>query len=146
MKFKMLVCFGLVLGIVLFSYGSANAQVVDAVKKAASKTKDVTVGAAKKTGEVTKDVAVKTGEVVTEDIPDKTVDVAKASASGAKTGTRKAAHVVKTGFDESVEGGRWLTVKTWDGAKWVSKKVLFGAKKVGTTTKKVVVGDEKRKP
>ncbi len=63
MKFKMVYCFSLILGVVLFSYGTANAQVVDAVKKAAEVTKDATVDAAKKTAEVTKDVAKGTKDV-----------------------------------------------------------------------------------
>ena len=63
MKFKVLNCSHLLFAVVLFSYGTANAQVVDAVKKAAEKTKDVTVDATKKTVEVTKDIAEGTKDV-----------------------------------------------------------------------------------
>jgi uncharacterized membrane protein YjjP (DUF1212 family) len=47
MKANLLTAFFVLAGTVLFSYGTANAQVVDAAKDAASKTKDVTVKTAK---------------------------------------------------------------------------------------------------
>ena len=98
MKIKSLLKFSTILATAAFSYGAANAQVVDAAKDAASKTKNVTVKTAKKTADVTKDAADKTKDVtvdaakktadVTTDIADKTKDVmvdgAKATASGAK--------------------------------------------------------------
>ena len=76
----------LVFSFVLVSYGLVNAQVVDAVKKAAEKTKDVTVDAAKKTVEVTGDVAEGTKDV-TVDAAKKTADVTGDIAEGTKDAT-----------------------------------------------------------
>ena len=148
MKLKGLNCLGLLLAIVLFSYGAANGQVVDAVKDAAKKTKDVTVDAAKKTVEVTKDVADKTKDVtvdaaektvdVTKDVADKTVDGAKAAGSGAK---KVGGFVVETTGDvaeKAVEGGKYFVHTTWDGTKWVSKKVWHPTKNAAAKTIKVV--------
>ena len=54
MKIKGLINFTMVLAIAMFSYTIANAQVVDAIKDAAEKTKDVTVDAAKKQAKLPK--------------------------------------------------------------------------------------------
>ena len=48
MKLRGLLSLGLFFAIVLLTYGTAEAQIVDAVKKAAEVTKDATVDAAKK--------------------------------------------------------------------------------------------------
>ena len=55
MRIKSLGQLMLVFSFVLVSYGAVNAQVGDAIKDAAGKTKDVTVDAAKKTAEVTQE-------------------------------------------------------------------------------------------
>jgi hypothetical protein len=156
MKLKSLANYLAVFAIAMFSYGTANAQVVDAVKDAASKTKEVTVDAAKKTVDVTKDVADKTKDVtvdaakktadVTTDVADKTADVtvdgAKATASGAKKVGNYTVNVSENVAGGAYEGGKWFVTTTWDGTKWVSKKVVYGAKKAGSATKDFVVGDD----
>ncbi|MDQ3179309.1 MAG: hypothetical protein M3Q33_02195 [Acidobacteriota bacterium] len=156
MKLKEFKCFGLLLAIVLFSYGAANSQVVDAVKDAAKKTKDVTVDAAKKTAEVTTDIADKTKDVtvnaakktadVAGDVKDAAVDGAKAAGSGTK---KVGGYVIeKTGdiAEKSAETGKYFVVTTWDGTKWVSKKVWFATKKAADKTKDVVIGEDEVKP
>lgn len=138
MKLKGLNCLGLLLSIVLLSYGAANGQVVDAVKDAAKKTKDVTVDAAKKTADVTTDIADKTKDV--------TVDAAKATGSGTK---KVGGYVIETSGDiaeKSAETGKYFVVTTWDGTKWVSKKVWYATKKAADKTKDVVVGEDEVKP
>ena len=60
MKLKVLYNLFAIFAIALFSYNAANAQVVDAIKDAAGKTKKVTVDTTKKTVELTKDAADKT--------------------------------------------------------------------------------------
>jgi len=143
MKLRVLGNLFAVFAIALFSYSAANAQVVDAVKDAADKTKDVTVDAAKKTVEVTKDAADKTKnatEKIAEGTKDTTVDAAK------KTG-KYTVRVVDNVKGQSYEGGRWLVVTTWDGTKWVSKRTWFATKKAASVTKDAVVGDDnKQKP
>ncbi|MEZ5344546.1 MAG: hypothetical protein R2681_03225 [Pyrinomonadaceae bacterium] len=156
MKIRSLFCFSLILGVVLFSYTSVDAQVVDEVKKVAEKTKEVTVDTAKKTGEVTgevaektKDAAVKTvektGDVI-EDSPEKTKETAEKTGAKTKEGARMVVQVTDNLAEPVVKKGRLLTVTTWDGTKWVSKKVWFSAKKSGATVKKAVTGSDKKKP
>lgn len=136
MKLKVLCNFLAVFVIALFSYSAANAQVVDAVKDAAGKTKDVTVDAAKKTADVTKNT--------TEKIVDKTKD---ATVSGAKSAGRYTVKLVDNVKGQSYEGGKWLVVTTWDGTKWVSKRTWFATKKAANATKDAVVGnDDKQQP
>lgn len=137
MKLKILFNLSAIFVFALFSYNTANAQVVDAVKEAAKKTKDVTVDAAKKTAGVTKGVADKTTEV--------TVDGAKATGAGAKKIGGYTVELVDNVKGQSYEGGRWLVVTTWDGTKWVSKRTWFATKKAATATKEFVVGEEKDK-
>ena len=158
MRLKSLLKYPTVLAIAVFSYGAANAQVVDAVKDAAGKTKDVTVKAAKKTAEVTKDVAGKTKDVtvdaakktadVTTDVADKTKDVAvdgaKATASGAKKIGNYTVNVTENVTGHAYEGGKWFVTTTWDGTKWVSKRVWYGTKKAAGATKDAVVGDDNK--
>ena len=138
MKLKVLNYFGMLLAVVLFSYGAAQGQVVDAIKDAAKKTKDVTVDVAKKTAEVTTDIAVGTADVAT--------DVWDASAKGTKkavyyTGD-KTADFAKLGYD----GGKEVVVTTWDGTKWVSKKTWVFTKKAADGTKDFIVGEGEVKP
>lgn len=138
----------LVFSFVLVSYGAINAQVVDAVKDAASKTKDVTVDAAKKTVEVTKDVAEGTKDAtvdgvkfagkktqqfgeksveVTDNVGEGTGDVAKDVWDATAKGTKKTVYYVgnrtadfaKLGY----KGGKYFVRKSWDGTKWVAEKV-----------------------
>lgn len=156
MKIRSLYCFSLILGVVLFSYSSIDAQVVDQVKKAAEKTKEVTVDSVKKAGEVTGDVAEKTknaavktvkktGEVI-EGTPDKTKEIADEIGSKSKDGARMVVNVADNLATPVVKKGRHLTVTTWDGTKWVSKKVWFAAKKSSSTVKETVVGNDEKKP
>jgi GMC oxidoreductase len=137
MKLRVLCNFTVIFVIVLFSYSAANAQVVDAIKKAAEKTKDVTVDATKKTVEVTKDAVDKTKDV--------TVDAAKTTGSGAKKVGGYTVELVDNVKGQSYEGGRWLVVTTWDGTKWVSKRTWFVTKKASTATKDAIVDDDKDK-
>ena len=149
MKLKVLNYFGMLLAVVLFSYGAAQGQVVNAIKDAAKKTKDVTVDIADKTKDVTVDAAKKTAEVTT-DIASGTADVAidvwDASAKGTKkavyyTGD-KTADFAKLGYD----AGKEVVVTTWDGTKWVSKKTWVFTKKAADGTKDFIVGDGEVKP
>lgn len=140
---------GFLLAVVLFSYGAANAQIVDVTKKVVDKTKDVTVDAAKKTVEVTKDAAnaakdatvdatVKAADVTSDAIEttrEEAPNVAEKTVSGSK---KVGGFIVETTGDiaeKTVETGKNFTVLTWDGTKWVAKQVWFPAKK---TTKAVV--------
>lgn len=148
MKLKGLFSLGLFFVLVLFSYGTSNAQVVDVVKDAAKKTKDVTVDAAKKTVDVTKDVydkaddaAAKAGKT-TVNIAGKTYDVADDIAYETANGTKKAiyytgdkaADLGKMGY----KGGKWVTVTVWDGTKWVAKKAQFWTKEAINETEDVL--------
>lgn len=142
MKIRILTIFAMFLAVVLFSYGSANAQVVDAVKDAASKTKDVTVDAAKKTKVVVTDGLEKAADT-TKDV---SVDAAKKTASTSKKIGNYSVDVTEGVTGTVYEGGKWFTVTTWDGTKWVSKRVWYATKKAGTATKDAVVGDGEKKP
>lgn len=134
---------------VAFSYGTASAQVVDAVKGAASKTKDVTVDAAKKTAEVTKKttVVVTDGlETAADKTKDVTVDSAKKTGSAAKKIGNYSVETTENVAGSAYEGGKWFMVTTWDGTKWVSKRTWYATKKAAGATKDAVVGNEEKKP
>lgn len=111
---------------VLFAYGQGNAQVPEAVKGAAGKTKDVTVDTAKKTKVIVTDGLAKAA--------DKTGDAASATANAAKSTSKTIGHhtvtVTENVVAETREDGKWLMVTTWDGTKWVSKRTWFATKKV----------------
>lgn len=146
MKRKNLKLFGFTVAAVLFSYGNASGQIVNSVRDAADKTKDAAV----KTKDVTVDTAKKTTVIVTDGITtaaDKTKDASVDAAKKTKTTTQQigdyAVDVTENVSEAAVEGGRWLTVTTWDGTKWVSKKVRFAAKKTASATKDVVVGNDR---
>jgi hypothetical protein len=116
---------------VLFSYDSVNAQIVDKVKDAASKTKDVTLDAADKTRDVTVDTTKKVGVVVTDGLStaaDKTAGAAKVGAKKTKQFGSHAVNVTENVSGEVTEGGKWFVVTTWDGTKWVSKRVWYKTK------------------
>jgi hypothetical protein len=114
------------LAVVLFSYYSANAQVVDKAKAAASKTKDVTVDTAKKTSVVVTD-ALKTAADKTEDAAGA---VAKPVVKSSQTFGSHTVSLTENITGEPVrEGGRYYMVSTWDGTKFVSKRTWFPDKK-----------------
>jgi hypothetical protein len=119
---------------VAFSYDTANAQVVDAAKDAASKTKDVSVDTAKKTS------------IVVTDGLDKTKDMTADSAKNAGANVKKiGSYSIETTENIKVvkfEDGKWFTVTKWDGTKWVSKRTWFANKKAADA----VAGDEVKKP
>jgi hypothetical protein len=107
--------------VVLFSYGSANAQDTEPVKDTASKAKDVTVG-----------TATKTKVFVTDNLQtaaDKTKDAAKVAAKTTKTFGNNAVHVTENVVGQTYEGGKWFMVSTWDGTKWVAKRTWYPNKK-----------------
>lgn len=114
------------LAVVLFSYGSADAQVPDAVKDAAKKTKDVTVDAAKKVGVVVTDNLEKGADKT----KDATVSTAKAVGKKSKKIGSHTIDVTENVAGETYEGGKWFMVTTWDGTKWVSKRTWYATKKV----------------
>lgn len=113
---------------VAFSYGTANAQIVDAAKDAASKTKDV---------------ANKTTVVVTDGL-DKTRDMTVDSARNTGSNVKKiGSYSIETTENIKVvkfEDGKWFTVTKWDGTKWVSKRTWYANKK------DAVAGGEEKKP
>ena len=161
MKLKVFLNILAILVVAMFSYTTANAQIVDKVKDAAKKTKDVTVDAAKKTADVTKDAADKTKDVtvdaaektkdVTVDAADKTkdvtVDAAKTTGSGAQKITGYTVKITDNVKEQSAATGRWLVMTTWDGTKWVTKRTWVETKKAADVTKDAVVGDgENKKP
>ena len=127
---------------VLFSYTTSSAQVVDAVKDAASKTKEVTVDTAKKTKVIVTDSLSKAA--------DKTGDAAAATGSAIKSKSTKfgntAVNVTENVAGQAYEGGKWFMVTTWDGTKWVTKRTWYATKKAAGATKDAVVGDEDNKP
>jgi len=111
--------------IAVVSVSSTNAQVVD---KTVDKTKEVTKEAAK----VTTDAVKKTSVVVTDTLSDAADKTRSATESGAKTTTTKAStfgkntlNVTENVVGQTYEGGKYLTVTSWDGAKWVSKQVWY---------------------
>jgi hypothetical protein len=142
MKLRVLYNFLAVFVIALFSYSSANGQIVEKVKNAAEKTKEVTVDTTKKTVELTKDAA----EKVAGKTKDATVEAAKTTGSGAKKVGGYTVKLVDNVKGQAYEGGRWLVVTTWDGTKWVSKRAWFATKKAANETKDAVVGDSNKQP
>lgn len=110
---------------VLFAYSGTNAQVVDAVKDAASKTKNVTVDAAKKTTVVVTDGL----QTAADKTKDAAVDTGKAAASTTKTFGSHTVNVTENITGQTYENGKWFVVSTWDGAKWVAKRTWFPSKK-----------------
>lgn len=147
---------GAIFVVALFSYTTANAQIVEKVKDAASTTKNVTVKAARKTADVTKDAASKTKEVTVEtfdkaeektpevagDAKEATVKTAKVGASTAKKVGDYTVNVTEGAAGDAYEGGRWFMHSTWDGTKWVSKRVWHANKKAASATKNAIVGDD----
>ncbi len=139
------------LTIALFAYTAADAQVVDAIKDAAGKTKDVTVSTTKKTAVVVSDAfetAVDKTPEVAGAVKDGTVKGAKAAASGAKSAGsatksfgNRTVNVTENVVDRSARKGKYYTTTTWDGTKWVSKQVWHESKDAASATKNVVVDD-----
>lgn len=138
MKIRSLTGIGVFFAIVLFSYGSADAQVVDAVKDAASKTKEVTKKTAVVVTDKVEDAADKTKDV--------TVDAAKKTAKTSKKVGSYSIDVTENVAGHAYEGGKYYTVKTWDGTKWVSNRVWYKTKKAADATKDAIVGDGDKKP
>jgi hypothetical protein len=138
MKLRSLGCLGVFFAVVLFSYGSANAQVVDAIKDAASKTKEAT----KKTTVVVTDNLKKAADKT----EDATVDGAKKTASTSKKIGSYTINKTESVAGDAYEGGKYYTVKTWDGTKWVSKRVWYKTKRAADATKDAVVGDSDKNP
>ncbi len=126
------VLFGLT--IVLIAYGTTQGQVISTIKGTTEKT-------VKKTVEVTKDVAGKTKDVV-ETGSEKSVEGGKAVGSKATKIGSYSVDVTENVVGTAYEGGRWLTVKTWDGTKWVSKRAWFKTKKVSGEVKKAVIDQD----
>lgn len=134
---------------VLFSYGSASAQIVQKVKDVADKTKEVTKGVSKDVAGETKEGTKKVGVVVTDGLEksaDGTEKAAKVGASKTKKFGNTAVNVTENVAGDAYEGGKYYTVKTWDGTKWVSKRVWFATKKTADATKDAVVGEGEQKP
>lgn len=127
-----------IFAVALFSYSAARAQVVKAVKDVAGKTKEVTVDTTKKTVEMTRGA--------TEKVAGKTVEAAKTTQVAAKTAAGYTVKLVDNVKGQTNEGGRWLTVTTWDGAKWVSKRAWFPVKKAASATKNAVAASEDKQP
>ena len=126
------VLFGLT--IVLIAYGTAQGQVISTIKGTTEKT-------VKKTVEVTKDVAGKTKDVV-ETGAEKSVEGGKAVGNKATKIGSYSVDVTENVVGTAYEGGRWLTVKTWDGTKWVSKRAWFKTKKGSGEVKKAVIDQD----
>ncbi len=172
MKLKVFLNLAAIFVVAIFSYITANAQIVEKVKDAAKKTKDVTVDAAKKTADVTKDAADKTKDVTvdaaektkdvtvdtaektkdaTVDAADKTkdvtVDAAKTTGSGAQKISGYTVKITDNVKEQSAATGKWLVMTTWDGTKWVTKRTWVETKKAADATKDAVVSnDENKKP
>lgn len=125
MRSKLLVSAALFLGLVSFSYNQANAQVVDAAKDAASKTKDVTVKTAKKTSVIVTDSL----KPAADKTADAAASMAKTTASSSKKFGNNVVNVTEGIAGQTYEGGKWFMVSTWDGTKWVSKRTWFPDKK-----------------
>jgi hypothetical protein len=140
---------GLLVGVVLLSYGAAVSQVPEVVKDAAGKTKDVTVDTAKKVKDVTVDTANKTKVVVSDGLDtaaDKTAGAAKKAATTSKRIGNYTVDKTENVVGHAYEGGKHYTVKSWDGTKWVSKRVWYKTKQGADATKDAVVGDGEKKP
>ncbi len=143
MRLRIVYCFSLILGVVLFSYGTTNAQVVDAVEKVAEVTKEATVETAKKTAEVTKDIAKGTKDVTVKGAK-KTVKVTKKVYDKGDDVASDTAKLTKKGAKKALNAGEYVTISVWDGTEWVSKKVKKGTFKGVEKTKESVeiVGEE----
>lgn len=126
-----------IFALVLLSYASASAQVVDRIKDAAGKTKDVTVKTAKKTTVVVTDAL----ETAADKTKDATVKTAKVAGSQSKKFGDHTVNITENVAETTYEGGKWFTVTTWDGTKWVSKKVWYANKKAAKATKDAIVDD-----
>lgn len=149
MKLRVLCNFVTIFGIALFSYSAASAQVVDAVKDAADKTKEVTIDTTKKTVEITKDAADKTKnatEKIAGKTKDTTVNAAKTTGSGAKKIGNYTVELVDNVKEKTPEAGRWLVMTTWNGTKWVTKRTWVATKKAANVTKDAVVGNDHKQP
>jgi hypothetical protein len=121
MKLRTLFLTSLVFGFAMIFGMSANAQIVDKTKDAASKVKDVTVKTAKKTTSAVADAV--------DDSASKTKQAAKVGAAKAQKFGSTTVSVTENIAGDAYEGGRYLTVTTWDGVKWVSKRQWFPNKK-----------------
>lgn len=128
MKVNALFVFVAFFAMVLFSYSTANAQNEDKTKEAVSKTKDAAVKTVTKAVES----ATKTTLVVQDalaDSADKTKTAAGTAENKIKASSKSfggnTVNVTENVAGETYEGGRWLTVTTWDGVKWVSKQKWF---------------------
>lgn len=126
MKYKSFYILGLFIGLFLFSAGTAKAQLVPFVVKASKATASGVKKGAKGSASL-----VKKGS--------------KGSASLVKKGSKGTASGVKNGSVGAYKGGKWVVVKSWDGTKWVSKRVWYVVRKTGTVTKRIIVGEDKRK-
>src|SRR5262245_39558830 len=116
MKSHALFAFVAFFAVVLLSYGTVNAQVVDKTKEVTTKTSKAVVDTSKKAASVTKDAATtaadKTKDVVTASA-DKTADVTKDTASAGKSKTQSFGRNTVTVTDniagQAYEGGKYLT-------------------------------------
>ncbi len=142
MKNKLVVGLFTVLAVVLVSYGTSSAQIVEKAKDIAEKTKDVTVETTKKTAVIVTDGLEKASDKT----KDLTVDTAKTAASSSKKFGNNAVEVTENIAVKSYEGGKWFTVTTWDGTKWVSKRTWIATKKAAGAASDAVVGSEENKP
>lgn len=140
MKVKGLLSFALLFVLVSFSYGTAEAQVVDAVKDAASKTKEVTVDAAKKTADVTGDIAEGTKDVTVK-AAKKTAGVTKDVAGATKDGTVKAAKKTADVTADAYDKADDVAASTYDKADDMAYDVAQATAK-GTKKSVYFVGDK----
>ncbi len=137
MKQKYLALFVCIAGIVLFSYTSASAQDESKAKETVTKIKDVTVDKTKKAAEVVKD-SVSTAAEKTKDA---TVETAKVGASKVEKFGDHTVKVTENIAGKAYEGGKWLTVTTWNGTKWISKRAWFATKKAAEAVKEKIDQD-----
>jgi len=136
MKLKGLNCFVMLLTIVLFSYGAAQAQVVDTVKDAAKKTVDVTTDAVDKAADVTVDAAKKTVDVTT-DVYDKADDAAAKAAKKTVKATKNTYDKADDLAADAAEG----TAKVYDKSDDVAADIWEATAK-GTKHAVYYVGDK----
>src|SRR3982750_630346 len=109
----------LMIAVVFIAIGSASSTGAQVVDKTVDKTKD----AAEKAAKVTTDTAKKTSVVVTDTLGDAASKTKSATESGVKTTTSKAqtfgknsVNVTESIAGQTYEGGKYLTVTSWDGA------------------------------
>lgn len=129
MKTRGLVVFVSICLGVLLSYTSVKAQEVDTSKDAKSK------GAATKIKVVVTDAL----ETAAEKTKNAVVETAKVGASSAQKFGKNTVEVSENAAGRAYEGGKWLTVTTWNGTKWVSKRVWHATKKAAETVKEKTV-------